>query len=62
MRPVLASYPQIQYPIAQTEQSQEHQILQGVNIQLDANLTLAQLNEHFKTGTLKGTILTRYHV
>lgn len=59
MRPILANYPQVQYStIAHTEQRQEHhtpQILPGVNIQLDANLTLAQLNEHFKTGTLKGT-------
>lgn len=32
------------------------QILQGVNIHLDANLTLAEFNEHFKSGALKGTI------
>lgn len=59
MRPTIANYPHIQYPIAHTEQRQQHQILQGVNIQLDANLTLAQLNEHFKSGALKGTIAFR---
>lgn len=60
VRPLLPNVHQLHYQVSQVEQQRESPLLQGVNIQLDANLTLAQLNEHFQSGSLKGTSYINY--
>lgn len=57
VRPLLPNLQQLQYEM---QSNQKQSLLQGVNIQLDANLTLAQLNEHFKSNNLKGNIKCCY--
>lgn len=59
VRPLLPNLQQLQYEV-QSHQNQQA-LLQGVNIQLDANLTLAQLNEHFRSSNLKGNLRLHKH-
>lgn len=61
MRPFLHGVQQYQYQMPAGNQQSENCLAQGVNIQLDANLTLAQLSEHFKANNIKGMRVKMSH-